>query len=82
MISRPINPMNPFKSLTKLRLLPELLLWPKPPPSPIPIERPPRSRAPRGRLQVIWYGDPTHAFPYEVEEPPPSSDGARPQPWF
>lgn len=76
------RPMNPFRSLKKLRLAPALLRWPKAPSIPIPIERPPRSQRPRGRLHVIWYGDPTHAFPYEVEEPPPSADGFRLQPWF
>ena len=71
-----------LKSLAHLRLPAALLRWLEPPPEPFPIERPPRSRPPRSRLQVFWYGDPTHAFPYEVEDPPPVADGARPQPWF
>ena len=74
--------MNPFRSLRRLRIPPSLLRWPKAPPGPIPIERPPGSRLPRGRLHVIWYGDPTHAFPYEVEEPPAQLDGYRLKPWF
>lgn len=76
------RPMNPFQSLKRLHLAPALLRWPKAPPAPIPIERPPRSLVPRGRIQLVWHSDPNHPFPFEVEGPPPSADGFRLQPWF
>lgn len=74
--------MNPFRTLKRLRIPRALLGWPRLPVGVIPIERPPGSRLPPGRVHVLWYGDPTHAYPYEVPEPPAELDGYRLKPWF
>jgi len=73
--------MKPFRPFTKLRFAPALFRWPVWHTAEIPIERPPRSRRPRGRVHVVWSGDAAPPFLQEVEEPP-KADGFRLQPWF
>lgn len=61
--------MNPFRTFTKLRLT--LRRWRVARTHTIiPVERPPRSQRPRGRLQVLWITDLAGPFPVEVESPP------------
>ena len=73
--------MKPFRRFPRLFVLPAMLRGPTGSATEIPIERPPRTRAPRGRVHVVWNGagTPPSLLEFEVS---PSADGLRLQAWF
>ena len=59
-----VNPLKPF-----VRLATSLWRWCPRPAQEVPIERPPRSRAPESRTHVVWSGGQLHPFPLTMSEP-------------